>query len=116
MPQTYDINIIQGSDYGLGISVTTSSGTPMDLTGASARLQARPTVSSPVTYIDLVASSGIDILEPTASGKIQISLSAAETSAINIDSGVYDLELTTSGGQVTRLLSGRVLLNREVTR
>ena len=117
MAQPFNLNIIQGSDYGLNLTVTVSGGSePMDLTGASARLQARPTVTSQATYIDLTDENGITILEPPTSGLMQINLSAAETSAINVDSGVYDLELITAAGQVTRLLEGRVILDREVTR
>ena len=116
MVKKFDINLIQGAEYSLDVSTTTTSGTPVDLTGFSARMQARPDIDSPITYINLATNSGIKMPEPTTSGNIQIVLTSTETSAINIVSGVYDLELVASGGQVTRLLQGRVLLDREVTR
>jgi hypothetical protein len=50
-----------------------------------------------------------------ASGEISLSLTAAQTAAIT-SSGVYDLEITSSGGAVERVVEGNFNLIPEVTR
>ena len=50
-----------------------------------------------------------------SSGEISLSLTATETAAIT-SSGVYDLEITSSGGVVERVVEGNFNLIPEVTR
>jgi hypothetical protein len=48
-------------------------------------------------------------------GVITLTLTATQTAEIT-ENGVYDLELVSAGGSVTRLLKGSFRLDREVTR
>jgi hypothetical protein len=49
-------------------------------------------------------------------GTIAVAITAAQSSAVNAGSYAYDLELTSSGGQVTRLLQGGFTVSGNVTR
>jgi len=51
-----------------------------------------------------------------ALGTISLDLTAEETAAIIWDRGVYDLELESGDGTVTRLLQGSFTISKEVTK
>ena len=56
------------------------------------------------------------ITNPATAGLIDSSLSATETSAITAGYYVYDLEITSSGGVVTRVVEGKIQMKPEVTK
>ena len=56
------------------------------------------------------------ITSPATAGKIDSSLTAAETTAIKAGYYVYDLEITSAGGVVTRVVEGKVHMKPGVTR
>ena len=49
-------------------------------------------------------------------GTITLTVSASDTAALTAGNGVYDLEIVSSGGVVTRLIEGSYTISREVTR
>lgn len=89
-------------------------GLPVDLTGYTARMQARVAIASTDTLIDLTTENGKLILGGM-DGTVRLLLSDVETAALTWSRGVWDLELD-SGGDVTRLLYGRIRVSKEVTR
>lgn len=110
---TYPIFIKQGATF--QITVTWKiGGTLVDITNYTARLQARTSIIATSTFISLTDGSGL-VLGGVA-GTIIINLTAAQTAAITETIGVYDLELQSPAGVVTRLLQGSVTINQEVTR
>ncbi len=84
------------------------------LANHTARMQVRRTVESETSLISLTTENG-RIAINTAEGLITLSISAADTSALT-SSGVYDLEIITSGGLVSRVIQGTFTLSLEVTR
>ena len=109
----YDITIEQGATFTKTITWRDSSDALINLTGYTARMMVRESVDASATLLSLTDSSGIT-LGGTA-GTIAILISAASTAAMT-KGGVYDLELVSGGGIVTRLLQGNVILSKEVTR
>lgn len=94
---------------------TGSPAAAVNMTGYSARMQARPSVSSASVVISLnTSNSGITITPLT--GTITISAPASQTAAFPAGKFVYDLEVESSGGQVTRLMQGALNISPEVTR
>jgi hypothetical protein len=85
----------------------------VNLTGYSARLQVRETPDSSVKLLDLTGSP--QLVLGGAAGTVTLLLDAATTEALTLP-GAYDLELQSSGGDVTRLLEGFVSVKRDVTR
>ena len=92
--------------------------TPVDLVGYTARMQIRTSPSSTDTLLAITSAdaqplSGIT-LDNTAK-TITLFISATDTAALDFSSAVYDLELESADGVVTRILKGNVLLDPEVT-
>lgn len=93
------------------------TGTPpvaVNTTNFSARMQLRASHSSAAVAVELTAANSRITL--TNTGNITLSLSPTVTSAIAAGKYVYDLEMISSGGQVTRLLEGTITVTPEVTR
>lgn len=112
----YSFCIYQGSTFKRTITYTDSSGTAVDLTGATIRMQARENVNSASTVIDLSTdTSGISITD-AAAGEFEISLTASATAGLSFRSSVYDLEIEFTDGEVRRILAGTIELRPEVTR
>lgn len=88
---------------------------PVDLTGCTARAQIRPEITSAVVLLDLTTENA-RITLGGAAGTIGIFLSAADTAALDWDSGVYDLEIEFPDGRVVRRMAGPVSVSPEVTR
>ena len=108
----YDLLIEQGATFELSIVWKDNEGTPIDISGYSARMQIRKTYDSePV--INLTDGSGITLGGIT--GSIDISIDADTTDGLIINRGRYDLELE-SNGIVTRLIQGTVEISKEVTK
>lgn len=120
----YNIIIEQGATYEVELQYKDSNNQVIDLTGYSGRMQIRPAIGSPVSYLCLSSSlqpdgtglnfSGSFGINPPTSGTIGIYISAATSSLLTFDQGVYDLEIA-SGSYVNRLLMGNVKLSKEVT-
>jgi hypothetical protein len=84
---------------------------PVDLTGCAARMSIRD--ANGALLLDLTTESGRLVI--AAPGRLIITLTAAETTAITWQKGRYDLELTMSNGDVTRWVEGEVMVSREAT-
>ena len=120
----YNLLIEQGATFEIELQYKDSNGVAVDLTGYSGRLQIRPSIGSPTAYLCLSSSlnadgtglnfSGSNGSTPPTSGSIGVYISAATSSMLTFNTGVYDLELQ-SGSSVTRLLQGNVQLSKEVT-
>ena len=114
MAATYDFEIEQGANLILSFVWKDSAGSLIDLTGYTARMQIRKTKSTSATLLSITTSDYITL--GGAAGTIAVDVPAATTEALDFTSGVYDLELISSGGTVYRFLEGCVELNKEVTR
>jgi hypothetical protein len=117
----YNLTIEQGTTIDLTLLYKDSGSNPIDLTDYSAKMQIKSAYAdkNPRTFLTLSSSLNADNTGLTlggASGSINIYISAASSSAINFDSAIYDLEITSPTGFVTRILEGNAKLNREVTR
>lgn len=87
---------------------------PVDLTGFTARMQIRASVGAEETLLELTTSNGgINI---QVEGLISLTITAEQTEAVDWLSAVYDLELVSPAGLVTRLVEGEISVSKEVTR
>lgn len=112
----YNIEIQQGATLSIVATWKDNAGTPINLTGYTARMAVRENYASTSAILTLTTeNSGIAL--GGALGTVTISASATATAALTAPwSGVYDLELVSGGGVVTRLLEGLVFISPEVTR
>lgn len=113
-PGSLDFLMPKGSTFSRTLTWKIS-GSPVDLTDYTARMQARTSHNSATVVIDMTTSNGKITLGGTA-GTVTLNLSATETAAITAQSLSYDLELVSVGGVVTRLVEGQIVLTPEVTR
>jgi len=111
----YNILIEQGATYDQTFTWEVS-GSPVNLTGYTARMQFRDSMASPTKVVEFGVTTGATITLGGAAGTIRVQLTATATAALNAGSYVYDLELVSGAGVVTRLLQGAVSVNPEVTR
>ncbi len=113
---TYDLDDLnQGATYSKQFVWKDGSGTPVNLTSYTARMQVRQSVSAPDVLLELTTENG-RISLGGALGTINLTLTAAVTAPIAWRRGRYDLELIAPDGAVTRFLEGQVVVSREVTR
>lgn len=113
-PGICNLVIYQGTTFNPVLTWKNEDNTLVNLTSYTARMQGRSTVNSPVTLFSLTTENG-GITLGGAAGTISLLMTAAQTTAL-IANGVYDLELISAGGIVTRLLQGTITLSAEVTR
>lgn len=110
----YDITIEQGATFQMNLTWKDSTGTPVNLTGYTARMQVRENYEAESTLVSLTSTGG-DIVLGGVLGTIAITIAASATQSLQLDEAVYDLELV-NGTTVTRLLQGKAVISREVTR
>ena len=113
MAGSYDFTIEQGATFNLLMTWNINS-VLVNLTGYTARLQARVDVEDTETVLSLTTGAGITL--GGAAGTISLDQTATQTALLPGGEYVYDLELQSSGGEVTRLLQGELNISAEVTR
>ena len=110
----YNFTVDQGSTWKRSVIIKDSAGAVLNLTGYTARMQVRRRIESTTVLIELTTTNGAITVTPTL-GKLNFALSASQTATLS-QSGVYDLEIVSSGGEVTRMLEGQFIVKPEVTR
>lgn len=108
----YNITAEQGSTFTLNFTVDTD-GVAWDLSTYTARMQVREAVAAVDKYLDLTSAAGDITLN--ASGNVVVTVSATRMAAVPAGRHVYDIELVSAGGVVTRILEGRFVVSPEVT-
>jgi hypothetical protein len=119
----YSLVIEQGTTVNIDLVYKDSTGSFVDLTSYSAKMQIRPDYADNTTtkYITLSSSlqpDGTGLTLGGISGSINIFISAPSSSALDFDTALYDLEIESPSPSniVTRLIEGNVRLSKEVTR
>ena len=115
---TYNFYINQGASYERTFLWTTtaccgvgSAPGPVDLTGYYATLQFRQYATSPVILYDCTN----DLILGGVAGTIALNIPPAATMTFTFWNAVYDLLLTDSSGNATRLLTGTVTISPQVS-
>jgi len=106
----YNISIEQGSTWELRLEVDASPGVDKDLTGY--------TLASKIgkSYYDTVAVALTTAFVQASQGIFTIALSAAQTAALDAaHEYIYDVEITSASGVVTRMLQGRATISPGIT-
>jgi hypothetical protein len=112
---TGDDAIQKGATFRQRLEWLDSNEEPVVLTGMTARMQVRRNVQAPNVIVELTSQNG-GIVLGALDGSITINMSATQTAAITVSSGVFDLELVSADGTVSRFIKGEVEFSPEVTR
>ncbi len=107
---TYNFTFEQGATFSRQLTVQ-DNGTAMNLTNYSARMQLRSSVES--TTVALAVTCAITA---ATDGIVTVSNTATETMGVDAGIYVYDLEIESSAGVVTRLMQGTATITANVTR
>lgn len=94
----------------LGFEVIWGGDAPIDVTGCTAKLQAR--TASGRLLLDLTTENGGIALGGT-DGKLTFSATAAQTRAVD-SPGLFELELVSADGHTYRVMSGDVTVESEI--
>jgi len=106
-----NLYIDQGTDFSAVIDVVDANGDVVDLTGYTVAAQIRKTYGSSSATASFTAT-----VSSAASGKITLTLTDTVTAAIDAGRYVYDVNVTSSGGTVTRVIEGQAVITPGVTR
>lgn len=120
----YNLTIEQGADFAFSLEWRLASGALVDLTSYTARMDVRAaddiSPATPGTPIVQLTTANSRITLGGVLGTVALALTAAVTAALapTPPGGyyIYDLELVSAGGVVTRLLQGKTFVPAEVTR
>ena len=113
-PGSYNITVYAGADYDKTFTVT-QNGSAINWTGYTARMQVRDSSDATATLLSLTTGGSGITLGGTA-GTIAVVITSTQSAAIASGAYAYDLELVSSGNQVTRLLQGSFIVSGNVTR
>ena len=105
-----NIFIDQGTDFSITVDVTDTSGSALNMSGYSAAAQIRKTYGSS----SVSSTFSTSIAEGT--GQVTLSLTDTQTTALESGRYVYDLNVTSGGGQTTRVVEGQAIVTPGVTR
>jgi hypothetical protein len=120
----YDLVIEQGATFQqvLYWSSNTSPPVPMNITGYTAKMQIRSVIGASTALMTLTTGSAgagpvynSGIILGTTNGQITIYITATDTLAISWVTGVYDLDLVSPTGFITRVVQGNVSVNQTAT-
>lgn len=101
--------IDQGSTFSTTVTITDSNGNPIDLSGYSGAAQMRKSYTSSTAY-------NFNVSVGNTSGTLTLSMTANTTANIAGGRYLYDVELTSDVGLVSRVFEGIVTVTPNITR
>lgn len=110
------LNTVNSAGFGVYVSGGyLQYSTPVDLTGYHARMEIKDRVGGTILLTLTDQTPDFRIVLDNAAHTITLNINAVDTAALAWQSGVYDLEMISPAGRVTRIFSGKITVNREVT-
>jgi len=110
MATVANIFIDQGSDYSNIITVASTNGQALDLSGYSVASQIRKSYTSSTSY-NFVSS-----VYNATQGRVRITLTAEQSELIPPGRYLYDLEITSPSGARRRVVEGIVTVTPQITK
>jgi hypothetical protein len=98
-----------GSTYSNIITVSASNGQALDLTGFTVASQMRKSYGSTTVY-NFTSS-----IYNAALGKVRLQLTDTQSQAIPAGRWLYDVEIRSPSGAVTRVVEGIITVNPQIT-
>jgi hypothetical protein len=111
MAAVANLSIDQGATFTSDITVKDINGNVFDLTGYTANAKMAKGYSSTRTRTVISTTFATD----RTTGVLTISLTANQTATLDAERYVYDVEITSSTGSVTRVLEGIITVRPEVS-
>ncbi len=109
-----NLEVDQNATFTFTIEYKDSSGVAINLTNCSAKMQVRDTKGGSKLAFSLTSPSG-GITIDAALGKLTIKMTPTQTNKLFYPKSSYDVMLTDSNQNKTKLLEGFITLSRSVT-
>lgn len=106
LPAKQDLDLYQGDDFYLDVTVKNQDGTPADLSGAVSTAQVRTVPEDPTILASFVTSITTNV--------IHLHLLAADAAGLIPGPAFWDLQVAMP--DITTLIAGKVTIHAEVTR
>ncbi len=114
MAGTKNWEVDQNTTFTFTIEYKDNNGTPIDLENCTAKMQVRDTKGGSKLAFTLTSpTGGITIDEPN--GKITVKMTPTQTNKLFFPKSSYDLMVTDSNLNKTKILEGFLTLSRSVT-
>ena len=109
-----NLRIDQGSRFSFTLLVL-DNGVPADLSGYTARMQVRASVTSTDVLAEYTTTNGFLVVN-SGDSMVSIILPSSETEGYAWVTGVYDLEIVDGSDNAIRISEGWVKVSPQVTR
>jgi hypothetical protein len=109
-----NFEVDQNTTFSFIVEYRDNNGLPIDLTGASAKLQVRDTKGGSKLAFTLTSPAGGITITPLL-GKLTIKMTPTQTSKLFYPKSSYDIMITDSNTNKIKLLEGFLTLSRSVT-
>jgi len=109
-----NFEVDQNTTFTFVIEYKDSNDDPINLTGASAKLQVRDTKGGSKLAFTLTSPSGGITIDPTL-GKLTCKMTPTQTNKLFYPKSSYDLMITDANSNKTKLVEGFLTLSRSVT-
>ena len=108
--------IEQGATFSKILTLKDSAGTVINLTGYSAgEMDLRTNHDASATFLTLTTANSRMALGGTA-GTVTLTITASDTSDLDVQDGVFDLELTDSSSNIYRIIEGTFQVRPQVSK
>lgn len=118
-PGTVNFNLFQGADFSEPATIRDAAQNPINLTGATAQLDAKRDISDASPVFSLLSTTGGIILGGTA-GTVTLKIAGALTKAFTVDPDgevwLHDLLLTLADGSIQRTYQGYISVSPAITK
>lgn len=104
-----NLYIDQGSTFSTTVTITDSNGDALDLSGYTGAGQVRKSYTSSTAY-------NFNVAVGNTTGVITLSMTANVTANIAGGRYLYDVELTSNTGLISRVIEGIVTVNPNITK
>ena len=109
-----NFEVDQNTTFSFIVEYKDQNNSPINLTGASAKLQVRDSKGGSKLAFTLTSPSGGIIIDPLL-GKLTIKMTPTQTSKLFYPKSEYDLMVTDSNLNKIKLIEGYLSLSRSVT-
>jgi hypothetical protein len=109
-----NFEVDQNATFSFIVEYKDNNGAPINLTGATAKMQVRDTKGGSKLAFSLTSPNGGIIIDPI-NGKLTIKITPTQTNKLFYPKSSYDIMITDSNANKIKLLEGFMTLSRSVT-
>ena len=109
-----NFEVDQNATFSFIVEYKDNNGLPINLTGATAKMQARDQKGGTKLAFSLTSEGGGIVIDPT-NGKLTIKITPTQTNKLFYPKSSYDVMVIDSNSNKIKLLEGHITLSRSVT-